>query len=87
MTECLKLVDHSVGELLINAADIQVESKQFLERNKDVLETIDSFRTAQAENMQHYRSLILAFAGAKDKKMDFFGLPVPSDFGTSEPEI
>ncbi|HLY60270.1 MAG TPA: hypothetical protein VKV95_05845 [Terriglobia bacterium] len=84
MTECLKMADRYVGEVLIDAADIGLESKEFLKKNKNVLEIIDSLRSVQVEDLKQHRSMVLAFTGAKDKEMDFFGLPLPSEPETPE---
>jgi hypothetical protein len=84
MTECLRMTDRSVGELLIDAADIELDGKEFLEKNKNVLEIIDSLRTGEAKKLEDHKLFRSAFIGADDRKTDFFGLPLPSGSGTQE---
>lgn len=85
MTELLRWSDQEVGRVLIDTADIELESKEFLEKNKTIMETIDSLRTAKAETLKEEKSMFSAITGGGDENTDFFGLPLPYD--SKKPEL
>jgi hypothetical protein len=85
VTECLKMADHSLGNLLIDAADIELGSADFIEKTRTAVGVIDSLRFAAAKDLERHKTFRAAFTGQKGKT-DFFGFPIPSDFDSMEPK-
>jgi hypothetical protein len=77
-TELLRLSDRELGNVLIDAGDVGVESTEFLKRHRDLIALIDSLRTNKAAELYRGTKIHAAFIGSKTEDLDFFGLPLPS---------
>lgn len=81
-TDLLRLSDEQLGKMSIDAADMEISSEQFMERNRSLIEAIDMLRNARAGELQHDKRSRELFAGSPHQQTDFFALPLPSNSAT-----
>ena len=84
-TELLSLVDDRIGNLLINAADIELESRNFTEQGRNLILAINTWRGLRRDQLKRDKKLLAAFVGKPYESTDFFGLPLPPDSVPVEP--
>jgi 20S proteasome alpha/beta subunit len=77
ITELVEWADGDVGRLLLNAADIEMTSKQFTKDGKQIIHILDLLRGAAKRKLDE--DDLPEIFGIKRAKTDFLGLPLPSD--------
>jgi len=78
-TEVLKLADSRIGNVLINAADIELDTKEFTERCSSLIFSINTLRNLCLDELKRDKKLLAALVGEEYGETDFFGLPLPGD--------
>jgi 20S proteasome alpha/beta subunit len=81
MTELLKWADDDAGRILIDAADIELGSAEFVRKGTKAIEILDSLRTARKKQLDENRPIgLISLMGGDVKRpeCDFLGLPKPS---------
>jgi 20S proteasome alpha/beta subunit len=90
MNKLLSLSDREMSKALLASADLEIESRGFLEIIERIGKGVDDYRQMQMQDYRQLRSLFetrsLVWDPKQDDKanMDEFGLPMPSDSQKSE---
>ncbi|MBZ5646194.1 MAG: hypothetical protein LAN37_03095 [Acidobacteriia bacterium] len=80
ITELLGYADQSTAELLLTAANMELDSVEFQKDGKEKIEFLDAIRIGQKEQLeQHKPTFSKSLGGRKREKTDFLGLPLPPD--------
>jgi hypothetical protein len=84
-TELLRWADNKIGNVLIDAADIELGTREFTEQSRNLILAINSSREVTRDQLKHDKKLLAAFVGKPYENTDFFGLPLPSDSAPMKP--
>jgi hypothetical protein len=83
LTELLKYADRQTGEILLHVANAELSKKEFLEKTRFEIDTLQTLREEQQRKNAQHDSFLDVFqrslsGGKFHDEYDIFGLPKPS---------
>ena len=84
ITKILDSADRETGGLLLNSANLDTDDQKFLNDVKVTITLLDTFRKSQREEIRQWAEVASVLGPIRPT--DSFGLPMPLNSETSEPE-